>query len=274
MKNIVLLTDFSENSQNAINYALEFFKNDTCQFYVMHVHKMGSYTMDDLMLAPDQNVYDSIVKKPKKRLNEIIQNLENIKKTNHKFETIVDFDDFTDAINQIVVSKKIDFVVLGSNGVTGAKEVLFGSNTLNVIRKVNCKTLVVPKQYIYQPIKGAVLALDSSDDVTDIIVSQLKSFMITHPFLLNVLRINPHQNKTEYTFYDHSYLEKIPHRYYTINDVPTHYAINSFIQIKNIGMSILFINKEGFFERLFSSSAKTKISNSLKTPLLIFHNKI
>ena len=37
MKNILLLTDFSENSWNAIAYALQFLENAHCNFYVLHV---------------------------------------------------------------------------------------------------------------------------------------------------------------------------------------------------------------------------------------------
>ncbi|WP_299528057.1 universal stress protein, partial [uncultured Lutibacter sp.] len=37
MKNILLPTDFSENSWNAIKYALELYKKTACNFYLLHV---------------------------------------------------------------------------------------------------------------------------------------------------------------------------------------------------------------------------------------------
>ncbi|MCF6348806.1 MAG: universal stress protein [Flavobacteriaceae bacterium] len=33
MKNILLLTDFSDNAQNALEYAMEFFKGGTYDFF-------------------------------------------------------------------------------------------------------------------------------------------------------------------------------------------------------------------------------------------------
>ena len=38
MKNILIPTDFSENSWNAIEYALHFFSKSSCNFYLLHVN--------------------------------------------------------------------------------------------------------------------------------------------------------------------------------------------------------------------------------------------
>ncbi|MEX2350308.1 MAG: universal stress protein, partial [Flavobacteriaceae bacterium] len=37
MTNILIPTDFSDNSWNAIEFALSFFKNHKCNIYLMHV---------------------------------------------------------------------------------------------------------------------------------------------------------------------------------------------------------------------------------------------
>jgi len=52
MKSILLPTDFSENSKNAIEYAMRLFENEQCTFYVLHVQKASHYATDDLMAAP------------------------------------------------------------------------------------------------------------------------------------------------------------------------------------------------------------------------------
>lgn len=273
MKNILLLTDFSENSDNAITYALEFFKEETCHFYVMHVHKMGTYTTDDLVLASEGNIYDSIIRAPKDKLEAIVNQLKEEHKGDSVFDLIVEYNNFTDAINQAVVSKQIDVIVLGSNGKTGAREVIFGSNTINVIRKVKCQTLVVPENYNHKPVKNVLLALEPKDNLNEPVLSQLNAFIQHYNFNLNVLRIKPHKEESEYAFYDQSNLGDIPHQYFTINDVPLHHAINSFIQLKDIDMSVLFVKKESFFERFFLGSAKSKVSHSLHKPLLVFHSE-
>ena len=38
MKKILLPTDFSENSLNAIRYAVQLFKNEKCVFYILNTY--------------------------------------------------------------------------------------------------------------------------------------------------------------------------------------------------------------------------------------------
>ena len=273
MKNILLLTDFSENSENAISFTLEFLEKETSLFYVMHVHKMGTFTTNDLMLSSSgKTIHDSIIEIPKQKIQTLIKRLQKkFNNSKHSFESIVDFDDFTDAIKQAIQSKKIDLIVIGSNGKTGAKEIIFGSNTLNIIRKVNCTTLVIPEGFTYKSNKEMLLPLDSIDSLHGKVIQELSGFIKNYKLNLNVLRINTHKDYHDFEFYDQSNLATLNYKYFAVNDVPIQHAINSFIQIKNIAITAIFIHKETFFERFFSGSSSTKISNSLKAPLLIFH---
>ena len=113
MKNILLLSDFSSNSKNAIHYAMRFFENENCTFHLMHVHKIRSFVSDDLMHAPKESVYESITKVPRDKLNSIAQVLKDTyKNEKHQFEIHIDFDVFTDAIKQAVINNHIDFIVV------------------------------------------------------------------------------------------------------------------------------------------------------------------
>ena len=42
MKTILLPTDFSDNSWNAIEYALNLNKDTDCNFYLLHVSKLSN----------------------------------------------------------------------------------------------------------------------------------------------------------------------------------------------------------------------------------------
>ena len=273
MKNILLLTDFSENSFNAITYALQFYKQDKCTFYLIHIHKTGSFTSDNLMLSSSGSIYDTIVSVPKQKLKTLAAKLEKeFHNTNHTFETIIDFDVFTDAINQVVKLKNIELIILGSNGATGIKEVIFGSNTLNVIRKVDCTTLIIPEDYKYKQINELLLPLDSKQSLKRKIFSQIKNYTNTNDLKLHVLRIIQHNEDLDGRINDESFLEDTPCIYQIINDVPIHHAVNSYLQTFSIGIMALIVHKESLFERFIHGSTTTKISNSLKVPLLVFHS--
>ncbi|MDO6597077.1 universal stress protein [Oceanihabitans sp. 2_MG-2023] len=272
MQNILLLTDFSNNAKNAIHYALHLFKNEKCTFHLMHVYKIGSYISDDLMYASKESVFESLTKEPKEKLEALVEELKNkFNNENYAFETIIDFDVFIDAINQAIRSKQIDFVVMGTNGATSAKEVLFGSNTVQVARKINCKTLIIPEAYSFTPIKELLLPLDPFDAIDGKQFASLLEFIENNKLRMHVLRVNPNNENRDIEDKDVANLYRYNCKYYIVNDVPMDSAISSYMQTNNIDFLSLFIKNEGFLENFFSKK-NTKITIAkINKPILVLH---
>ncbi|GGW71701.1 nucleotide-binding universal stress UspA family protein [Winogradskyella epiphytica] len=275
MKQILLLTDFSKNSINAMHYALRLFENDKCQFYVLHVESTSAYISDDLVMSGGKSVYDSLVKKTKHRLLKLIDDLKSeFKNEKHSFHEVVDYDGLTTAINQVKTSKTVELIVMGSNGVTGATEAIFGSNTINVIRNVNCPTLVVPEGFAYREPKEVLLPLDVDKALNS--KAFLQFLNITEPYRnkLHVLRIieGNDASKVEDEVRGVDLLVSVNFDYHVIDDVPIEYAVSSYIQTNHIDLTALIVKKETLFERFFVSSTTKKMSNELRVPLLVLHN--
>jgi nucleotide-binding universal stress UspA family protein len=277
MKQILLLTDFSENSINAIHYALNLFKEDNCNFYVLHVESSKSYLSDDLVMGGGQSIYDSIVKKSKNRLLELIENLKS-KFHNPKFtfQEVIDFDGLTQAINQVKTSKHIDLIVMGSNGVTGAKEIVFGSNTINVIRNVYCPTLIVPEGFSYIKPLEVLLPLDLDDTLNSNAFSELLKFTEKFSDKLHLLRMIPSDEASQELENDAEYISAfikgLDYAYHVIEEVPMDYTVSCYTQTHPITLTALLVQKERFVDRFFTSSSTSKISNKLRVPLLVFHS--
>ena len=192
MKNILLLTDFSKNSINAIRYALNLFENDMCTFHILNVRSPSGYAAVDLIAADHESIYDTVIKKTKHKIYKLIVKLENeFENKNFSYDTLVSYNDFVAVINQIKKIKKIDLIVMGTNGATGAKEVIFGSNTINVLRKVNCPTLVIPEGCIYKLPKEILLPLDILDSLSGKAFKKLLVFAKNFTKTLHILRIKP-----------------------------------------------------------------------------------
>ena len=276
MKNILLLTDFSINSINAIRYALQLFEDDICNFFLLNTQSPATYISDDLILAGNQSIYNSIVEKTKHKLAKLIVKLESeFENDKFNYEMLVDYDELTEAINQIKESKSIDLIVMGSNGVTGAKEVVFGSNTINVIRKVIIPTLVVPEGFNYRIPKEILLPLDVKDSLSGAAFKDVIKFTKRFGKKLHVLRILPNNEDSEEASKDEktikSFLADAKLEYHKIINVPMSYAVDNYIQSHPIDLTTLLVQKENLFERFFLGSPTTQISNNIRVPLLIFH---
>ncbi|WP_378187652.1 universal stress protein [Aquimarina sp. W85] len=274
MKTILLLTDFSKNSETAINYALQLFEGTHCHFIILHVQKSSNYTTDDLMVSQaTSSIYSSVLDKTKKKVANLKDVLEKkYPSKNFSFETLVDYDLFTNAIQQVVKLKQIDFIIMGTNGVTNVKEALFGSNTIKVIHSINCPILAIPEKTIFKKPDTILYALDYFQNFdshsTAPLVDLLKKFQST----LRILKVKEDETVTEKERNDILLMKKafanFRHTFHTITNIQTALAIESFAQIINIDITAIVLHKEHFLERFFRGSEITKISYESKTPLL------
>ncbi|MEM6687310.1 MAG: universal stress protein, partial [Bacteroidota bacterium] len=273
MKNILALTDFSTCSRNAIQYAIHFFKDDSCRFYLLHVHKSGSFTLDDFMSTATANVYDSVLKAEKERLEKLKVELEQVAYAHHEFDTILDYNSFIDATHNNIEEKNIELLVAGFNGVSNAAEILFGSHTLSIIRRIHCNTLVVPECVKFHPPKTMLIPLDAKDDIQSEAFEKILTVIRSQNIHAHVLRV--YEKGFTGNRYDESFLMKhckdIDYTYHVIENVPLDYAKSCYVQMHDIDAIGLIVQKESVFDRLFKHSSTTTISKTLKRPLLVVH---
>lgn len=274
MKNVLLLTDFSQCSRNAIQYAIHFLKDEVCCFYVLHIHKSGSFTMDDLMSSATANVYESVLKAEKQRLEKLLADLKQASQNdNHEFHSILDYDTFLQATHRIIEEKKIELLVAGYNGVSNVKEIVFGSHTLSIIRRINCNTLVIPDDVTFHTPKTILLPLDAKDDIQSEAFTKILDTAKRYTMEMHIVRV--YEKETTEPRYDESFLMKnfkeVNYTYHAIENVPLHYVKACYMQLYSIDMIGLIVQKESVFERLFKQSSTTEISKSLKKPLFVVH---
>ena len=277
MKNILLLTDFSDNSRNAIEYVLQFFKGGKYNFYILNVHKISKYTTGDLMTSSsDSSIYDSLIKNPKAALNNMIEKFkESYGDEDYSFEAICDYDAFISAVKQTVNLKKIDLIAMGTNGATGAVEVVFGSNTVSVIRHVNCPLLVIPQDYKYTALNNILFATEYKDEYKEEPLKSLKRIIEKHNTQLDILILSKNKigidSLKDKKIKIASFFKENKHTIYSIEEVPIDIAMDCFEQLKKVDMIAKIINKESFLKRLISGSKTDEITYKSRVPLLIMH---
>ena len=273
MKSILLLTDFSKTATNAVHYAMRFFESEPCVFHLLHVHKAGSFISDDLMTSSTANIYDSFTKVPKKKLISLFEALEETyKNPKHRFEVLVDFDVFTDAVKQAIDQNSVDYIVMGSNGQTGAAEVIFGSNTINIIRQVICKTLVVPEGYEFKPISNFLLPLQFDDTIESETLKVINDIVSNFKVKLHVLRANKKEDATHLAKNDQETLKSFDYKYSIEEETTFYNAVTQYIDTNTIDMTGLIVHDKSFLKRLFTESPTLELSKVIKLPLMILHS--
>ena len=156
---ILLPTDFSDNAWTAAVYALNLYANEPCTFYFSHA---WTFLNSGVRMRISESDIEPLKIEAKEKLVALTNRAKTeIKNSNHKFETILDFGDLMDSIKFAIKSHNISLIVMGTKGATGAQEFLFGSNTVSVINEMNlCPTLLVPTNLEFAKPRHILFATD------------------------------------------------------------------------------------------------------------------
>lgn len=275
MKNILLLTDFSDNALNAIDYALQLFKEEDCKFWLLHVKTSSDYISDDLISNSSTSVYDSLFANVKQELNTLIETLQhNSRYQDLKIEALLDYDQLTNAVNQVSMSKNIDMIIMGTNGVTGAKEVIFGSHTINIAKHAIIPTLVIPQNYPFHEPKTLFLPLDASDPLEGPMMEAFVAFANKYKLKVKVVRVGiDDTQKTKNLDLEklNKFSPNLNYTYEYIAHKTVFETLDIYLTKEKADMMGLFLQKESLLQRLFKQSSTNQIANYLDIPLLMFH---
>jgi len=191
MKNILLPTDFSKNAYNAIQYAVQLFKEEECVFYILHTITPGSYSIASIDDGPSRKVIEEVTRQnAEEKLHEIVQELETkFPNSKHRFEKIISFSSFSSEVKSAVKERAIDLVIMGTKGATGAKEVFLGTNTMSTIQKVPVAVIAIPKEFSYEKPKEILFTTDFKFSMENKYLPVLRSLCARYSARLNVLNI-------------------------------------------------------------------------------------
>ncbi len=277
MKNILLPTDFSENSLNAIDYALEFFKGNSCTFYILNVQKSSDFLSADLVTAaPEASIYEAIADDNKQQLKDLIKpyKLQFIQE-DYSFKPIFDFDNLVNAINETLAAHKIDLIIMGTNGTTNAREILFGSNTIQVIRKIKCPVIVIPEGFKFSNIENVLFSTFRSEDFNSAGIKILMETINKYQPKVTVMELDNNPITANYKKDDarvKRVFKDINYNFSSVNRIPAAMAISAVTQLLHIDLQAMFLDEEEtFLERFIFGSERTKISYATSVPLLILH---
>lgn len=274
MKKILVPIDFSKEAKYACEVAAQIAKKTKCEIILLHMLDIPGVSIDPI----DSN--------NKRGGAQAIFFMKTIHKKFQKYKALPFFEGikitesvkFHKAFNGVIEESKknnVDLIVMGSQGATGLKEMLVGSNTEKVVRYSDIPVLVIKKKVSNFEIKNMIFASDFSKE-------SKKSFKNVIEFAnifkakLHLLYINTIHN-FESTKDSTKKLEKFVSGYdknkFTLNiynDTTIEEGILNFG--KDINADIIAINTHGRsgLSQLFSESISKELANHALRPIVTF----
>ncbi|CAZ97144.1 universal stress protein [Zobellia galactanivorans] len=252
-KKLLLPTDFSKNSLNAMEYAIQLYKNEDCDFYILNTYAKDSHSLDSVaLLDPDEAFNKLSENRSKQGLGDILTHLtfEN-DNPKHRFHVMSRPYPFLDAVKDVVKSMQIDMLVIGAKGMTNRRMGKYGKTALSVIEQIrNCPVLIVPKNAVFNEPKEIVLATNFKTDFNPSEIRHLAEIAKLSKSSIQVLSLedpdslNDRQKANKKLL--STYFEDIDHTFNTVRNVEMPTAINCFVEIRRSHM-VSYINKKRTF---------------------------
>ncbi len=274
IKTILVPTDYSKNAHNAVRYAVELAHLTGAKITFFHSYYLPIYVKN---IPKDTAAEAGLRKEVSETLDAILKD-KKYAASDIKYDIIV--KDGSSTVNEIVgIAKEIaaDMIVMGTKGSTGVGEVIFGSNTHDVIEKTEIPVLAIPIKAASLEFKNIVFAtnyhfndFNALDDL--VLIAKLFDSRIT------VLHIDDGEmiHDFEYSMLDTFHLqvtEKADYpniHFQLLENKNVFEGLQDFIHHNEIDLLALSSRKKVLYNRLFGKSISRKMAYHADIPLMIF----
>lgn len=274
-KRILIPTDFSKNALNATRYALDLYAKLNCEFYFLNVFRLSNYTTNTLILPePGSAEYEAAKGASEEDFAKLLDMLElHHDNPKHSYHTISSFNFLSEAIKHTIDSKDIDLVVMGTQGATGAKGVIFGSNTVNAMEKIReCPVMAIPDNLRFSTPKEIVFPTNYKSAFSRKELNYLIEIAMMHNTSIRVVHFTKKttldEDQENHKQLLDDILKGVDHSFHTLTDKDIAQGITTFVESRNSDM-IAFINKKHFlFNSIFSRPLVKEIGYDATVPIL------
>ena len=270
MKTILLPTDFSKNSINAIEFAMNFFRVEVCHFYIINVQKASSFVTDDMMsVSFSSTIYNTIVDAAKKSIENVISMMTSkYHNKNHTFHSIVDYDNFIDSIDQASKIYNIDFIVMGTQGASGIKKYVFGSNTVRVMQRLEIPVLAIPEGCVFAKPDKVALLTDNvfKKDINRL--NPLKNLLENFEATIIGISFKFHELNSNATFLE-ALFQKVEYKVLDVSNQDLFSCTEKFLFDNNFKILAILNEKHSFLERLLNTNDVERFGFNIHMPLFV-----
>lgn len=276
MKTLVVPTDFSSVSVNAMNYAVDMAQAINAGIVLLHVYNVPvSFT--DSPISPVTTVsIEEMKRTSEERLEELKKNLVIATAGNIQVYTEARLGDTIEELSAICKSVQPLAIIMGSHGATGLERMIMGSNTLTAMRQLKCPVLVVPPGTTYNGIRKIGLACDFENVVQSTPVEYIKNIVTEFGadlYVLNVQDIDQEdlEDATMDTAYLDAMLEDIRPKYVQLTGKDVVESINSFAEHNNLDLVMVIPKKHRFIDSFFHKSKSKELVTHAHIPIVSIH---
>ena len=271
---IAIPTDFSKNALNAAYFALDLFAGQPCRFYLTHTYTPAFYRAEYLLHSPGQiGLGDFYQERVMRKLRKFEKQLKPRASRSHEFFCHAAFNSLAEEINEMGRKEALDLVVMGTQGATSAKEVLFGTHAVQVLHKASCPVLVVPQQAEVSALEHILFPTDFQPDYSQLQLRVLLDILGRPGVTVHVLHAYTEADSRPRRQQGRRQLEGLLAPFQAeiteIGESDIVRAINQFAREVPVQLLVMVRNEHSFLENLLVTPVIDLIGFHSKIPFMV-----
>lgn len=264
MKNILILTDFSDNSWNSISYALDLFKDKTINFFIL---KSAKATGDYSITENEQKSFDEF-----SFLMEKLKDADCNKK--HSFKVIKNDGNNVITVKEQLTKNKIDLIIVGTNDLTSNHSKHDKHISEELITKVPCDILLVPDSAKFTNYNEIVFTTEFTNFLEAKVTYNLQRntpFKKSNFNFLHLSKTEKPLNKDQQWNKEtlHDYFKNIPHSFYKKNNKNLAISLDEFVKEIKADLIITAAKNLNLIEQLIFRPNNDRLKYPNKIPFLV-----
>ena len=260
MINILIPTDFSENSFIAVDFVYSNFDHSQLNVRIVHAISQPVSTSGVMLRLDDLMRQDA-----ERDMALFLEKIEDIHSV--KPESIIKYGHLKDVVDGISNLVLPDLLVMGTKGENNIKSRIMGSVAEAIIRTSRTPVLAVPVDWFRDKIDRVTIATDKSEIASSQFLRKiLRALKLTCPKLelLTVQKPNSTGKLPKSLSFEGFQFDVVGVENEVVVD-----GINDYLGNSNVGMLILYHGHNSRFDYLFNRSVTKTICANVEVPLLV-----
>lgn len=272
MQTILAAIDFSEASQNALNYAAYLANAFNSRLIVVHAYT-GTEAIDNEPLLDLLELPMTLEDANLKYLQTEMQGL--IRKYTVKISGLVKKGRPVSVIRSLSRAEGASVIIMAMKG-RGKSNSPFGSTTLAMIGKTEIPVIVIPEKAVYKPIETLVVAIDLRDKRPVSRFKVLNQLIERFKPVLRIINIQKKSGELTASFISGKtrsglIWNRYDHQFHIIESDNVQRGIHNFLKRYPADMLAMTAGRHHLLEKIFSRSETREMIRQTKIPLLVLH---
>lgn len=258
---ILLPTDFSDNAYNAFEFAKKIAKDNASTITLLFAY----YSIYDFA-SQSTTIMSQLEESAEKAMEELKDGENNGVKVDHKIVR----GSVATAVTSTAYLENYDLIIMGTQGASGIRKALVGSNTSHVIKDSRVPVLAVPYHSTYEMIKEITVSIEKSKSQKKFFDRLLK---ITQgwkwPYRMLIIQ-SPENSRGNEKAGEGKNVEDFPalvHTTITANGLLE--GIKQYLKDSQNCLLVMFSTEKSFLEYLLNESNVEKMAFHTHVPLLV-----